>query len=121
MANANDSLIDSPPSYDAATDACKLHTPTNRHLFTHLSNVVPADKNKHRAVAPPTTNESQSLAPYSTSTTTQPTRVLSPTVYNYTNPRTGERIVSLLPPNHPEMICLQEGMHVPHTKYGLLG
>ena len=121
MANANDSLIDSPPSYDAATDACELHAPTSRPLFTHLSNVVPADKNKPRAVAPPTTNESQSLAPYSTSTTTQPTRVPSPTVYNYTNPRTGERIVSLLPPNHPEMICLQEGMHVPHTKYGLLG
>ena len=121
MANANDSLIDSPPSYDAATDACELHAPTSRYVFTHLSNVVPADKNKPRAVAPPATNESQSLAPYSTSTTTQPTRVPSPTVYNYTNPRTGERIVSLLPPNHPEMICLQEGMHVPHTKYGLLG
>ena len=42
-------------------------------------------------------------------------------VYNYINAATGERIVSLLPPNHPEMICLQSGMHVPHTRFGLLG
>ncbi|KIK00224.1 hypothetical protein K443DRAFT_679314 [Laccaria amethystina LaAM-08-1] len=103
MANANDSLIDSPPSYDVATDA------------------YPADKNKPQAVAPPTTNERQLSTSYRASTTTQPTMVPSPTVYNYTNPRTGERIVSLLPPNHPEMICLQEGMHLPHTKYGLFG
>lgn len=45
----------------------------------------------------------------------------SPTVYNYINPRTGEQVVSLLPPNHPEMICLQAGEHIPHTQYGLLG
>jgi hypothetical protein len=44
-----------------------------------------------------------------------------PTVYHYQNPLTGERIASLLPPNHPEMICLQEGCHVNETKYGILG
>jgi hypothetical protein len=44
-----------------------------------------------------------------------------PTVYHYQNPLTGERIASLLPPNHPEMICLQEGCHVNEAKYGILG
>jgi len=53
--------------------------------------------------------------------TTQPLSTPSPMVYNYTNPISGEQIVSLLPPNHPEMICLQSGSHVPHTRFGLLG
>ncbi|KAG2043329.1 hypothetical protein BDR03DRAFT_941113 [Suillus americanus] len=44
-----------------------------------------------------------------------------PTVYHYQNPLTGEHIASLLPPNHPEMICLQEGQHVNETKFGILG
>ncbi|KAF8971202.1 hypothetical protein BDZ97DRAFT_1788270 [Flammula alnicola] len=44
-----------------------------------------------------------------------------PTVYNYINPTTGERVVSLLPPDHPEMLCLQAGSHVPETHYGFLG
>ncbi|KAH9949587.1 hypothetical protein B0H21DRAFT_727511 [Amylocystis lapponica] len=43
------------------------------------------------------------------------------TVYNYVNPITQEHVVSLLPPNHPQMICLQQGGHVPHTRFGLLG
>ncbi|KAF9474697.1 hypothetical protein BDN70DRAFT_908403 [Pholiota conissans] len=42
-------------------------------------------------------------------------------LYNYINPITGERVVSLLPPNHPEMICLQSGSHVTETHFGLLG
>jgi|ERR1700722_13728530 len=37
-------------------------------------------------------------------------------VYHYTNPVTAEHVVSLLPPDHPEMICLQEGQHIPETK-----
>lgn len=53
--------------------------------------------------------------------TTQPLSTPSPMVYNYINPVSGEQIVSLLPPNHPEMICLQSGSHVPHTRFGLLG
>jgi hypothetical protein len=55
------------------------------------------------------------------SRTTQPLSTPSPMVYNYINPASGERVVSLLPPNHPEMICLQSGSHVPHTRFGLLG
>ena len=51
----------------------------------------------------------------------QPLMTPSPTVYNYVNPQTGEQVVSLLPPDHPEMVCLQAGEHIPHTHYGILG
>lgn len=42
-------------------------------------------------------------------------------VYHYTNSTTNEHVASLLPPDHPEMLCLQEGVHVPETKFGILG
>ncbi|KAJ7217772.1 hypothetical protein GGX14DRAFT_438252 [Mycena pura] len=45
----------------------------------------------------------------------------NPTVYHYHNPLTGEHVASLLPPDHPEMICLQAGEHVAQTTYGFLG
>ena len=43
------------------------------------------------------------------------------TVYHYQDPRTGQTIASLLPPDHPQMVCLQAGQHVPETRYGFLG
>jgi hypothetical protein len=52
---------------------------------------------------------------------TQPHPTPSPTVYNYLNPVTKQYITTLLPPDHPEMVCLQAGMHVTQTRYGLLG
>ena len=42
-------------------------------------------------------------------------------VYHYVNPNNGNRITSLLPPDHPEMVCLQQGAHVEETKFGFLG
>lgn len=42
-------------------------------------------------------------------------------VYYYQDPRTGQRVASLLPPDHPQMVCLQSGEHVPETRYGFLG
>ena len=42
-------------------------------------------------------------------------------VYHYINPANGNHITSLLPPEHPEMVCLQRGSHVEETKYGFLG
>ncbi|VDB95929.1 unnamed protein product [Peniophora sp. CBMAI 1063] len=44
-----------------------------------------------------------------------------PTVYHYQHPVTGHQIVSLLPPDHPQMVCLQRGHHDVETKFGLLG
>lgn len=43
------------------------------------------------------------------------------TVYYYQDPRTGQRVASLLPPDHPQMVCLQAGEHVRETRYGFLG
>lgn len=45
----------------------------------------------------------------------------STAVYHYQDPRTGHAVSSLLPPDAPPMICLQEGAHVPQTRYGILG
>jgi hypothetical protein len=46
----------------------------------------------------------------------------SPThVYHYVNAATGDHVASLLPPDHPQMRCLQEGRHVTQTRYGVLG
>ncbi|KAI0266987.1 hypothetical protein BC834DRAFT_822840 [Gloeopeniophorella convolvens] len=42
-------------------------------------------------------------------------------VYYYQDPHTGHRVASLLPPDHPQMICLQAGTHVPASHYGILG
>ncbi|KAF9784321.1 hypothetical protein BJ322DRAFT_1064113 [Thelephora terrestris] len=42
-------------------------------------------------------------------------------VYHYVNPNNGNHITSLLPPDHPEMVCLQRGSHVEKTKFGFLG
>jgi hypothetical protein len=47
--------------------------------------------------------------------------VFSPTIFHYVNPRTGEHVTSLLPPDNPEMVCLQEGGHLAETKFGLFG
>ncbi|KAJ7072077.1 hypothetical protein C8F01DRAFT_1076263 [Mycena amicta] len=45
----------------------------------------------------------------------------NPVVFHYHNPRTGEHVASLLPPDHPEMVCLQRGEHEPQTSFSLLG
>ena len=42
-------------------------------------------------------------------------------VYHYVNPANGNHITSLLPPDHPEMVCLQRGSHIEETKFGFLG
>lgn len=42
-------------------------------------------------------------------------------VYHYHNLANGNHITSLLPPDHPEMVCLQQGSHVEETKFGVLG
>ncbi|CUA76126.1 hypothetical protein RSOLAG22IIIB_12054 [Rhizoctonia solani] len=49
-----------------------------------------------------------------------PALVPGPTVYRYHNPQTGEVVSSLLAPDHPEMVCLQQG-HIIKTRYGILG
>lgn len=66
-------------------------------------------------------SSSRHPTPLSPPRSTQPLPVLAPTLYNYMNPVTKQLITTSLPPDHPEMICLQSGKHVTETKYGLLG
>ncbi|KAH7888896.1 hypothetical protein F5I97DRAFT_764089 [Phlebopus sp. FC_14] len=61
------------------------------------------------------------MSPITTVYGTSVPMMQQPTVYHYHNPATGEHLTSLLPPTHPEMICLQEGAHVTQTKFGILG
>ncbi|KAL5485517.1 hypothetical protein ACEPAI_8159 [Sanghuangporus weigelae] len=42
-------------------------------------------------------------------------------VYSYQHPVSGHVITTPLPPDHPEMICLQAGSHIRSTRFGLLG
>ncbi|KDR74975.1 hypothetical protein GALMADRAFT_518565 [Galerina marginata CBS 339.88] len=101
---------DNPPSYDFATESGSPYAqndgPKPNVLADSKADTKPSLVH-HNAAGP--------------STTVQPMYTSPPTVYSYMNPRTGEHIASLLPPDHPEMICLQAGSHVPHTQYGLLG
>jgi len=103
---AND---DGLPSYDMATSTS--HSP---------GPYVPDGKSTAQDVkVPPPTNiivGEGASGPSHTIPSMPPT-----TVYNYVNPQTHEHVVSLLPPDHPQMICLQEGAHVPTTRFGLLG
>lgn len=118
---------DSPPSYDFATESgstCKSNQftmPFFHIFFTDSPDTVP----KPLIPSSPKADSRQPLIPQGMASgpsyTVQPSYTAPPTVYNYINPLTGERVVSLLPPSHPEMICLQSGEHIPHTHYGLLG
>ncbi|RDB16900.1 hypothetical protein Hypma_002420 [Hypsizygus marmoreus] len=114
---ATDIPQESPPSYDTATDAGSsagalnasnskpTHNPDVKHQTEDAGPV-----HLYRAViVPPPPPHTVQLA------------YTQPMVHHYTDPATGQHVASLLPPNHPEMICLQAGAHVPQTKYGLLG
>ncbi|KAI0292699.1 hypothetical protein B0F90DRAFT_1837672 [Multifurca ochricompacta] len=50
-----------------------------------------------------------------------PSKDLEPVVYHYHDIRTGQLVTSLLPPDHPQMVCLQSGSHVPESRYGFFG
>ncbi|KIY53094.1 hypothetical protein FISHEDRAFT_33850 [Fistulina hepatica ATCC 64428] len=60
---------------------------------------------------PPTLIASSSYVPRGSQT---------PPVYYYVDRETGMQIASLLPPDDPQSVCLQQG-HVTSTKFGLLG
>ncbi|PPQ82893.1 hypothetical protein CVT25_009680 [Psilocybe cyanescens] len=102
--------LENPPSYDTATESGSSYAGENTPRLN------PTDAKT--SITQPLLRPNGFPGP---SYTTQPQNTPQPTVYNYVNPATGEQIVSLLPPGHPEMICLQAGSHVPHTQYGLLG
>ncbi|KIP08421.1 hypothetical protein PHLGIDRAFT_18938 [Phlebiopsis gigantea 11061_1 CR5-6] len=98
-----------PPSYDAVVTS-EVHSsgpyvPAGTH---------PADVKDVKSSLPPMGGTSAGPPP--PSWPSMPATV----VYNYVNPTNGDVVSSLLPPDHPEMVCLQQG-HLPHTRYGILG
>jgi len=76
---------------------------------------------------------SKDVGPHSTQPKVLPLMVAGPphamygavasgaTVYHYQDPRTGQPFASLLPPDHPQMVCAQAGQHIPESRYGFLG
>jgi len=95
---------DSPPSYDIVTGSASSN---------------PASSPAPLQIYP---KDSKSQPQPGQTVSGGPGPSMSPTmVYHYTNPITSEHIVSLLPPDHPEMVCLQAGEHVPESKFGILG
>ncbi|TDL26188.1 hypothetical protein BD410DRAFT_784252 [Rickenella mellea] len=94
---------ENPPSYDLATSETGPSSPTSS---------TAKHGNGKMAI------ESQPKPMYIPA---GPSSYPSPMVYHYQNPMTGEHVTSLLPPNHPEMICLQEGRHIREVRYGLVG
>ncbi|KAG1812108.1 uncharacterized protein BJ212DRAFT_1371450 [Suillus subaureus] len=103
------SNADDPPSYDCVAGQASSNEQQQPPLIT--------DKTVSQQVQLPLIPPNTVMAVHARTTPL----MQQPTVYHYQNPLTGERIVSLLPPDHPEMICLQEGQHVNETKFGILG
>jgi len=91
-----------PPSYEVAT-----------YRYEQNDTKVPVDQKKPQPLPSPTLY-APPVHPPSTS------RAGSITVYHYVHPVTQERVDTLLPPDHPEMQCLQYG-HIPKTRFGIAG
>jgi len=91
-----------PPSYDYATGSTSAPQPPNPFADPKQNNSKP-----HPDMPQPSTY------PYSPGAN-------EPTVYHYRGTLTGDVVNSPLPPDHPQMVCLQQG-HITSTKFGLLG
>ncbi|PCH43636.1 Caleosin-domain-containing protein [Wolfiporia cocos MD-104 SS10] len=102
MTPSTDADMQAPPSYDI--------------VMASSGPFVPGGASKADNVKVPYQGPSSGTAGPASQTPAMP----ATTVYNYYNPVTHEHVASLLPPDHPQMICLQRGGHVPHTRYGVL-
>jgi len=110
------SFSDAPPSYDAVTG--QASSSSRSYSLVNKGAEHPTDSKAR----PDVDQQKASPLPVSAGPGPSPQAPYNgASVYHYTNPRTGERVVSLLPPDHPQMICLQEGQHRTQTKYGVLG
>jgi len=105
QSNMVSSSTDNPPSYDFAA----AQTSPNEQF--PLSPEKGASSSVQQPPISPVTAVHNRPAP----------AMQQPTVYHYQNPMTGEHVASLLPPDHPEMVCLQQGGHINETKFGILG
>ncbi len=120
---------DLPPTYDAAVtsevhcECSHLRIISGSHLFSRIASgpFVPAGTGDVKDVkVPMPTPDANASSPGAGPTPFSPPSMPPTTVYNYVNPVTHEVVTSLLPPDHPRMVCLQQG-HDPHSKFGFLG
>lgn len=130
--NANATLDSQPPAYEmlsggASSSSTRLLNHISQLIFLHLTVLnaenYPKDikhplppQQQPQATAMPDIHGTP-LIDVPTMTTSSTTGV---TVYHYVHPVTQQRITSLLPPDHPEMVCLQKG-HDRHSTFGLMG
>ncbi|KAF9073586.1 hypothetical protein BDP27DRAFT_1318548 [Rhodocollybia butyracea] len=108
----NQSYDNPPPSYDS--------TEAN----SDVAKGYPDDKPKPSdAPVAPSMQPPPPFAPGPSSYAIHPGTAtgLAPSIYQYRNPVTQEIVSSLLPPDHPEMVCLQAGEHDTQTHFGILG
>ncbi|KAG8956324.1 hypothetical protein FRC04_004404 [Tulasnella sp. 424] len=117
-----------PPSYETAVAGSSHQPLMSQGPFSYTGETKAGSISKAPAgVDSKSSPPSSPKLPPTTTYYPTPTRGAGPsspsgvTVYNYQNPRTGHVITSLLPPDHPEMICLQEGQHITHSRFGLTG
>ncbi|KAG6917231.1 hypothetical protein DXG01_003345 [Tephrocybe rancida] len=104
---------DSPPSYEVATDDGNNHIPEPHQPKGALNGDVKHPVSETSPLQlysrPPNVGPSHTVQPGYTA--------MLPPVHHYVNSNTGEHVTSLLPPNDPEMICLQAGMHAYWLRY----
>ncbi|KAF8633664.1 hypothetical protein AX15_001313 [Amanita polypyramis BW_CC] len=97
------------------------NTEMTQKLAVHSQEDGPPPYDVHEAVHPPVDYQTPVVGERVPLTSQPPYGVTPPRIYHYVNPRTNEQTASLLPPDHPEMVCLQTGMHDTHTTFGILG
>jgi len=111
--DVNPSPVESPPTYEYAVTGTGSSTTSTTPVVPLPQHQSPGQDGKAAPMDP-----SQPVTMYGATApmTTGPTQV-----FHYQHPITGEHVASLLPPHHPQMVCLQEGAHLPQSRFGLLG
>ncbi|KAI0071771.1 hypothetical protein K474DRAFT_1630029 [Panus rudis PR-1116 ss-1] len=107
------------PSYDMAIAGQVPANPSVPYVYGGASTTQSQDMKKD--VPPPPQHSFAGPSGSAPQRPFVPPRMPTTTVYNYMNPHTGEQVASLLPPDHPQMVCLQEGRHVRTVNFGPLG
>ncbi|KAG8902877.1 hypothetical protein FRB99_004005 [Tulasnella sp. 403] len=132
MIHPTPSNMHEPPSYDAVVSAQNTSSPSvsytsspqmsqGGYQLQGQSKAVDSKAAQQHPVDSKTAPPSSPQMQPATYPSTVPSSSTATTVYHYQNPRTGEMISSLLPPDHPEMICLQAGEHNTKARYGIVG
>lgn len=104
-----------PPSYDYATGSTYILPVYSLEFSLTLAFLAQSSMN-----AAPQSKSGPSAA-HAIPSSAPPQMPAGSNLYHYQHPVNGHLISSPLPPNHPEMICLQEGQHITSSRYGLLG